>query len=175
MARWPGYREGLCSSWAGGERRDLGLPGNRLPASEEYGRQIADEVLAADLLLFDAELLAVDVRRFLHQVVAALRRHLVGAQAEGQEQLALLEADAMPDQAQHARRAQGVIAPPACELWTVGEGTRLADDECAGHHIAQPAPRAVEQRSDCGHAIEPRRGIERPDDISYHRLMQRDR
>src|SRR5258707_3499486 len=147
MARWPRQRDGSCSSWASGsERRGLGLLGNRLPASEEDGRQIANEVLAADLLLLDAQLLAVDVRHFLHQVVAASRRHLLGAQAEGQEELALLEADAMPDQAQHARRAQGVVAPPAGELRAVGEGTRLADDQCTRHQIAKPAPQAVEQR-----------------------------
>ena len=70
---------------------------------------------------------------------------LLGANAEGEEELALLEADAMADQAEHARRAQRVVAALGGELAAIGERLRFADDERAGHDVAEAAAERVDE------------------------------
>src|SRR4051794_31925844 len=62
----------------GGPRPWPGAPRSSWAAAEEPSRELADEVLSADLSPFHTELVAVHVRHFLHQVVPPLGRHLVG-------------------------------------------------------------------------------------------------
>src|ERR1051325_9287294 len=77
-----------------------------LPRIEQHRGEVAHQILAAHLLLFDAQLLPVLARHFLHQVVARGGGQLVRAEAEREEELPLLQADAVADQAQHARRSE---------------------------------------------------------------------
>src|SRR6185436_11663516 len=74
-------------------------------SGEENCREVADEILAADRFFLEPELLAIRGRHFLHEVVARGGGHAIGAHAEREQELALVEADAVADEAEHARRA----------------------------------------------------------------------
>src|SRR5256885_9802720 len=58
----------------------------------------------------DGQLATVVTRYFFHQVVARRRRKLFCAKAEAEQELALLERDAMADEAKYAWCSQTVVA-----------------------------------------------------------------
>src|SRR5438094_6610571 len=102
-------------------------PRRRARREQDRG-QIADEVFAADrLVVVDRQLRAIRRRHLLHQVVSRLGRHLLGAHAEGEEELALLEADAVADETEHAGGAQRVVAALRAELALPRQRAGLAE------------------------------------------------
>src|SRR6185436_9332053 len=140
---------------------------------EEHGREVADEVLAADGLLLEPQLLAIARRHFLHQVVARGVGHAVVADAEGEEERALVESDAGADEAEHARGAQRVVAPLRRELALVRERLRVADHDSVGDDVAEAAARGPGEQRDRADAVERRREVQHAGDVAHQRLVQR--
>src|ERR1051326_7205213 len=145
----------MTSGWFG-QDGTISMGGRQFSSSGARGRaggeenrgEVTDEVLAADRLVLDAALCAVRRRPLLHQVIPRLGRHLVRADAECEEELALLEADAVADDAQHARRAQRVVAALRGQLALPRQRARLADDERVGDEIAEAAAARIGERRD---------------------------
>src|SRR5581483_11907634 len=137
-----------------------------LSLCKQHRCQIAHEVLAARRVVFDVESLAIRLGDFLHEVVAGGGLHAVGAHADRQQQLALLEADAMADQPHCARSAQRVVAALAGELRSIRQRLRLADHERAGHHIAEAAAQWIDDGGRRGNAVEGRHEIDDADDVA---------
>jgi RHS repeat-associated protein len=155
-------------------RRGLGRERPPL-VGEQDRRQVAHQVLAREVRVVDPQDLAVVRRHLLHQVVARPLLQRFGAQAEGEQELALLEADAVADQAQHPPRAQAVEAARAAE----GGGrdrrrARLAHDQGVGQEVAEPAAVAVEETDGAAHAVEERQEVEGAQGVARQRLLPGD-
>src|SRR5688500_16729039 len=113
-------------------------------AREKDARQVANEIFTGDPRVVHIQQLSIVRSYFLHELITALRFETIGAHGQLEQQLPLLERDAMADEPQYARGAKTVESALRDGTGLIRDSGALFDHESLRRKVSEPASVSIE-------------------------------